>query len=40
MHGVEGTGSVHRTAQSALTIILKFVIQWSDQCHLDCFKCS
>ena len=29
-----------RTAQSALTIILKLVMQWSDQCHLDCFKYS
>ena len=26
------------TAQSALTVILKLVIQWTDQRHLDCFK--
>ena len=26
------------TAQSALTGILKLVMRWSDQCHLDCFK--
>ena len=25
-------------AQSALTVILKLVIQWTDQRHLDCFK--
>ena len=28
------------TAQSALTVILKLIMQWSDQCHLDCFKYS
>ena len=28
------------TAQSAVTVILKLVMQWSDQCHLDCFKYS
>ena len=26
------------TAQTALTVILKLVMQWSDQRHLDCFK--
>ena len=31
---------VCRTAQSAPTIILKLVMWWSGQCHLDCFKCS
>ena len=29
-----------RTAQSALTVILKFVLRWSDQHHLDWFKSS
>ena len=28
------------TAQSALTVILKLVMQWSDQYHLDCFRYS
>ena len=28
------------TAQAALTGILKLVMQWSDQWHLDCFKYS
>ena len=28
------------TAQSALTLILKLVMWWSDQHHLDCFKYS
>ena len=28
------------TAQSALTVILKLVMWWSDQCHLDCFRYS
>ena len=27
-----------KTAGSALTVILKLGIQWSDQCHLDCFR--
>ena len=29
-----------KTAQSALTVTLKLVMQWSNQCHLDCFKYS
>ena len=28
------------TAQSALTVVLKLVMGWSDQHHLDCFKYS
>ena len=28
------------TAQSALTVILKLIMWWSDQGHLDCFKYS
>lgn len=28
------------TAQSALTVNLKLVTWWSDQCHFDCFTCS
>ena len=31
-------GAVCRNSTSALTIILKLLMQWSDQCHLDCFK--
>ena len=26
------------TARSALTVILKLAMQWSDQCHLDCLS--
>ena len=26
------------TAQSALTVILKLLMRWSDQCHPDCFR--
>ena len=35
-----GRGLHSETAQSALKVILKLVMQWSDQCHLDCFKYS
>ena len=35
-----GTRLCIKTAESALTVILKLVIQWSDQCHLDCFRYS
>ena len=35
-----GRGLRAETAQSALTVVLKLVMQWSDQCHLDCFKYS
>ena len=28
------------TSQSALTVFLKLVTGWSDQCHLNCFKWS
>ena len=28
------------TAQSALTVVLKVVLPWSDQCHLDGWKYS
>ena len=33
-----GRGLHVETAQSALTVFLKLVMWWSDQCHLDCFK--
>ena len=34
-----GRGWVHaERAQSALTVILKLVMRWSDQHHLDCLK--
>ena len=35
-----GRGLHAETAQSALTVILKLVMWWSDQRHLDCFKYS
>ena len=35
-----GRGLHAETAQSALTVILKLVMRWSDQWHLDCFKYS
>ena len=35
-----GRGLLAETAQSALIVILKLVMQWSDQRHLDCFKYS
>ena len=36
-----GRGLPAETTQSALTVFLKFVMQWSDQRrHLDCFKYS
>ena len=39
--GCIGRGKgLHRTAQSAPTVILKLVMQWSDQYHLDCFNYS
>ena len=28
------------STRSALTVILKLVMQWSDERHLDCFKYS
>ena len=31
-------GAACRTAPSVLTVILKLVVKWSDQCHLDCIK--
>ena len=47
INGQEATAFIGRgmrlyikTAESALTVILKLVIQWSDQCHLDCFRYS
>ena len=37
----DGERGLHvETAQSALRIILKLVMLWSDQYHLDCFKYS
>lgn len=33
-------GATCRTAPSALTVTLKLAVQWSGQCHLDCFKHS
>ena len=35
-----GRGPHAETAQSALPVILKLVVWWSDQCHLDCFQYS
>ena len=35
-----GRGLCAETAQSALTVILKLLVQWPDQHHLDCFKYS
>ena len=35
-----GGGLFTETVQSALTVILKLVMQWSDQCHLDCLNYS
>ena len=35
-----GKGLHAEIAQGPLTVILKLVAQWSDQCHLDCFKYS
>ena len=34
----KGRGLHAETAESALTVILKLDMQWSDQCHLDCFR--
>ena len=28
------------TAESALTVVLKLAMWWSDKCHLDCFRFS
>ena len=33
-----GRGLHVETVQSALTVVLKLVMRWSDQCHLDCCK--
>ena len=33
-----GRGLHAETAQSALTVTLKLIMQWSDQHRLDCFK--
>ena len=33
-------GAIGRNSRSALTVILKLVMQWSDEHHLDCFKYS
>ena len=33
-------GAMYRTVQSALTVILKLVMQYSDQHNVDCFKYS
>ena len=33
-----GRGLHSESAQSALTVILKLVMSWSDQHHLDCFE--
>ena len=35
---IVGEGAACRTAPSVLTVILKLVVKWSDQCHLDCIK--
>ena len=35
-----GRGLHVKTAQAALTVLLKLVISGLDQCHLDCFKYS
>ena len=35
-----GRGLHAETAQSAPTVILQLVMQWSDQCHLNCFRYS
>ena len=41
MHDVGAKGGATcRAAQSAPTLILKLVLQWSDQGHLDYFQCS
>ena len=37
---VKGKGLHSETAQSALTVILRLVMQWSDQHHLGYFKYS
>ena len=38
---IDGGRGLHmERAESALTVILKLVLQWSDQHHLDCFKYS
>ena len=38
---IDGGRGLHaETAQSALTVILKLVMLWSDPRHLDCFKYS
>ena len=33
-----GRGPRAETARSALTVVLKLVMRWSDQHHLDCFN--
>ena len=34
-------GAIHgNSTGSALTVILKLVMQWSDERHFDCFKYS
>ena len=35
-----GRGLHVETARSTLTVILKLIMQWSDQHHLDCFNYS
>ena len=36
---IDGGRGLHaETVESAPTVTLKLVMQWSDQCHLDCFK--
>ena len=38
---IDGGRGLHaETAQSALTVLLKLVMQWYDQRHIDCFKYS
>ena len=38
---ISGQRGLHiETAQSALTVVLKLVLWWSDHHHLDCFKYS
>ena len=38
---IDGGRRLHaETAQSALTVVLRLVTWWTDQCHLDCFRCS
>ena len=35
-----GRGLRAETVESAPTVVLKLIMRWSGQCHLDCFKYS